>query len=142
MEKPHLDSEGRSGAGLVKRGGEEDAPEVGRRRKEFDDDEGTFVSDLRRTKNFGFDLDPDLGVLEDDLGSIRNRIGKDQHGAGGADRVSNAIEGGRLPDDVHEDTNPEQGTLSAAPLFGGRRARRNDFGRGRRPGAGQGPMSG
>src|SRR6266849_1221248 len=135
MEKPRPDSERRSGAGLVKRGGEEDAPEVGRRRKEFDDDEGTFVSDLRRTKNFGFDLDHDLG-------SIRNRIGKDQHGAGGADRVSNAIEGGRLPDDVHEDTNPEQGTLSAATLFGGRRARRNDFGRGRRPGDGQGPMSG
>src|SRR6266849_7331656 len=99
MEKPRPDSERRSGAGLVKRGGEEDAPEVGRRRKEFDDDEGTFVSDLRRTKNFGFDLYPDLGVLEDDLGSIRNRLGKDEHGAGGADRMSNAIERGLLSDD-------------------------------------------
>ncbi len=97
------------------------------------------MSDLRRTKNFGFDLYPDLGVFEDDLGSIRNRLGKDEHGAGGADRMSNAIERGLLSDDVHEDANPEQGTLSAAPLFGGRRARRNDF-RGAWLGASQGPM--
>jgi hypothetical protein len=68
-----------------------------------------------------------LGIFDDDDGSFRKRLRNNQHGSAGADGMSITFESVGLADDLNHDTDPEEGALRAAALFGRGRTRRDNF---------------
>ena len=83
------------------------------------------MAHLGRTNDAGFDLALGFGILDGDQGSFRKRLGNNQHGSAGADRVCIAFESIRLADDLNHNADPEEGALRAAALFGRGRTRRH-----------------
>ena len=103
--------------------GEEDIPELGRGRGEFDGDERALGVHDGWTDDVSLDLFLGLGILDGKFGASGEALGENDHGSAGADGVGGAVNGIGLALDVHEDGHPEKNTLSAAALFIGLRAR-------------------
>jgi hypothetical protein len=76
----------------VDAGREDDAPEAGGGRGEFDGNEGAFAGNLRRARDSGLDAFLRLGIFDDDLGSDGERIGENDQTAIFADGVSDAAD--------------------------------------------------
>ena len=105
---------------------EENIPEVGRLREEFDGDKRAFRAELRRPHDVNFHGLLRLGIFEHELGALGQRLRHDDHGAVGADGVRNSVN--RLTLAVCTPKmqlygNAQQNSLRAAALFGGQGTR-------------------
>jgi len=58
-----------------------------------------------------------LGILEGELGARRQTFGKNDHGAGGADRLRVPVDGLISAGKMDENRHAQKHTLSAAPLL-------------------------
>jgi len=97
----------------------ENVPKLGGRREEFDGHEGAFLVELGRADDVDFDLLLGLGIFEDELGALGKALGKNDHGAGGADGVGEAFDGFGFTGNVSEDAHAQQDALGAAAFLGG-----------------------
>ena len=70
----------------------------------------------------GFDLLHGFGVFDGKLGALGKSLGKDDHGAAGADSVGEAIDRLGSARQMDENRHAKKDTLCAAPFFVGLRA--------------------
>jgi len=104
-------------------GWEEDIPELGRGRGEFDGDEGALGVHDGGTDDVSLDPFLGLGIFDGKFCAGGQALGENDHRSAGADSVRGAVDGIGFALDVHEDGHPEKYTLSAAALLIGLRAR-------------------
>jgi hypothetical protein len=100
-------------------GWEDNVPEERGGRQELDGNERAFLIHLRRTDDVDLDALLRFWVFDNELGALGQAFGKNDHGAGGADGVREAVDGFRFASEVNDNGHTQQDALGAAALFGG-----------------------